>query len=146
MSKAIGLINDPRYCHTYKYIHTHVHTDIAVRTCGPVPTCYRVFSSLSNAYACIQRLLTTTIINITLFHYDWLYTPTSYISTHTNIAIINGCAVMRRKFNVSVTRGMALCIIIGHPYVLGRDAQWRKLMDYCIRNSKFTSLSRYRRA
>eukprot|EP01038_Epipyxis_sp_PR26KG_P010898 gene10898-14628_t len=39
-----------------------------------------------------------------------------------------------RRFNVAVTRGMSLCVVIGHPFLLYRDNNWKQLMEYCIKN------------
>ncbi len=39
-----------------------------------------------------------------------------------------------RHFNVAVTRGMALCVVVGQPYVLHSDPCWRGLVEH--RNQK----------
>lgn len=46
-----------------------------------------------------------------------------------------------RKFNVSLTRGMHLAIIVGHPYCLHTDPNWRQLMNYCDRHGTYTGYS-----
>lgn len=39
-----------------------------------------------------------------------------------------------RRFNVAITRGMALVIVIGQPYLLHTDKNWRSLLEYCDLN------------
>jgi hypothetical protein len=39
-----------------------------------------------------------------------------------------------RRFNVAITRGMALVIVIGQPYLLHSDNNWRSLLEYCDLN------------
>jgi hypothetical protein len=39
-----------------------------------------------------------------------------------------------RRFNVAVTRGMALCVVIGQPRLLYSDLRWRELLKYCVAN------------
>jgi DNA polymerase III delta prime subunit len=36
-----------------------------------------------------------------------------------------------RRFNVALTRGVGLCIVIGHPMHLYSDRNWREFMEYC---------------
>jgi superfamily I DNA and/or RNA helicase len=43
-----------------------------------------------------------------------------------------------RKFNVAVTRGMALCVLIGQPYVLYSDIVWKEFLEHCDRNGGYT--------
>lgn len=43
-----------------------------------------------------------------------------------------------RKFNVSLTRGMHLAIVVGHPYCLHTDPNWRHLMNFCDRHGTYT--------
>lgn len=40
----------------------------------------------------------------------------------------------RRRFNVAVTRGMSLCVIVGQPDVLYSDSYWRELIEYIDSN------------
>jgi hypothetical protein len=42
-----------------------------------------------------------------------------------------------RKFNVAVTRGMALCIVVGEPYTLYSDPPFRTYMETCDRNHRY---------
>jgi len=43
----------------------------------------------------------------------------------------------RRRFNVAVTRGMSLCVVIGHPDVLYIDSCWKELIEYIDANGEF---------
>ena len=43
-----------------------------------------------------------------------------------------------RKFNVAVTRGKNLCIVVGNPMYLHGDPSWRKFMNFCDVNGTFT--------
>ena len=36
-----------------------------------------------------------------------------------------------RRFNVAVTRGMALCVVVGQPSLLYTDPVWREFLDHC---------------
>jgi superfamily I DNA and/or RNA helicase len=44
-----------------------------------------------------------------------------------------------RRFNVAVTRGMALCVVVGKPQLLYADLHWRELLKYCVANGKCIS-------
>lgn len=35
---------------------------------------------------------------------------------------------------MAVTRGMALCVVVGQPYLLYLDRCWRQLLTYCHTN------------
>ena len=53
-----------------------------------------------------------------------------------------------RKFNVAVTRGMALCIVVGDPYILHTDSSWREYIETCDKKNRYSGidckyLSRY---
>lgn len=43
-----------------------------------------------------------------------------------------------RKFNVAVTRGKSLCIVVGNPLYLHGDPSWRQLMNHCDMHGTFT--------
>jgi len=43
-----------------------------------------------------------------------------------------------RRFNVAVTRGMALCVIIGQPQLLYADPHWREMIRYCVKHGTCT--------
>lgn len=42
-----------------------------------------------------------------------------------------------RKFNVALTRGMHLAVVIGHPYCLHSDPHWKQLMNYCDKHGTY---------
>ena len=42
-----------------------------------------------------------------------------------------------RKFNVAVTRGACMCIVIGNPYCLLNDSIWRQYLEYCDSNNSY---------
>ena len=37
-----------------------------------------------------------------------------------------------KRFNVAITRAMALLIVVGNPHVLALDAHWRALIKHCV--------------
>lgn len=37
-----------------------------------------------------------------------------------------------RRFNVALTRAMALCIIVGNPFVMLSEPHWKSLLQYCV--------------
>ena len=43
----------------------------------------------------------------------------------------------RKRFNVAISRGMALCIVVGQPYLLYTDKYWREYITYCYRNHAY---------
>jgi len=43
-----------------------------------------------------------------------------------------------RKFNVAVTRGKSLCIVVGNPIYLHGDPNWKVFMNFCDSNGAFT--------
>lgn len=42
-----------------------------------------------------------------------------------------------RRFNVAVTRGMALCVVVGDPYFLYSDSSWRAYIEACDAKSRY---------
>jgi len=42
-----------------------------------------------------------------------------------------------RKFNVAVTRGACICIVIGNPYFLWTDLIWKQYLEYCDSNNSY---------
>lgn len=42
-----------------------------------------------------------------------------------------------RRFNVAVTRGMAMCVVVGQPLLLYADLHWRELHKYCVPNGDY---------
>jgi hypothetical protein len=36
-----------------------------------------------------------------------------------------------RRFNVAITRGKELAIVVGHPHALNQDNNWKQLLHYC---------------
>lgn len=42
-----------------------------------------------------------------------------------------------RRFNVAVTRGMALCVVIGQPQLLYADPHWREMIRFCVKHGQF---------
>ena len=36
-----------------------------------------------------------------------------------------------RRFNVAVTRGQAFTCVVGNPFLLHQDPNWRKYIEYC---------------
>jgi len=56
-----------------------------------------------------------------------------------------------RKFNVAITRGMALCIVVGDPHILYDDVHWAAYIELCdskgtFHGSKFHRLRRFKDA
>ncbi|XP_059152220.1 RNA helicase Mov10l1-like [Physella acuta] len=43
-----------------------------------------------------------------------------------------------KRFNVSITRAISLLILVGNPFVLGLDANWRSLIQYCNEKGGYT--------
>ena len=43
----------------------------------------------------------------------------------------------RKRFNVAISRGMALCIVVGQPYLLYTDKYWREYITYCYKNHAY---------
>ena len=45
----------------------------------------------------------------------------------------------KKKFNVAISRGMALCIVVGQPYLLHADPCWREFLEYCDQFGKINN-------
>lgn len=45
-----------------------------------------------------------------------------------------------RRFNVAVTRGMHLVVVVGQPYYLCTDSNWFRLLNYCDKNRSYMGL------
>lgn len=43
-----------------------------------------------------------------------------------------------KRFNVATTRAKALMILLGNPYVLSLDSNWKILLQYCLENGGYT--------
>ncbi|XP_050412880.1 RNA helicase Mov10l1 isoform X1 [Patella vulgata] len=43
-----------------------------------------------------------------------------------------------KRFNVAITRAQAALVIIGNPFVLIQDENWRQLIQYCVENGAYT--------
>lgn len=44
-----------------------------------------------------------------------------------------------KKFNVALTRGMQLTVVVGNPFALYADRSWRDLMQYCTAHNAYRS-------
>eukprot|EP00282_Hemiselmis_andersenii_P016290 CAMPEP_0114116218 /NCGR_PEP_ID=MMETSP0043_2-20121206/4382_1 /TAXON_ID=464988 /ORGANISM="Hemiselmis andersenii, Strain CCMP644" /LENGTH=606 /DNA_ID=CAMNT_0001208527 /DNA_START=46 /DNA_END=1866 /DNA_ORIENTATION=+ len=42
-----------------------------------------------------------------------------------------------KRFNVALTRAMALCIVVGNPYVMLAEPHWRALLQFCVDNGSY---------
>lgn len=51
--------------------------------------------------------------------------------------IIKGSILLLQRFNVAITRAIALLIVIGNPDILQCDPHWREFLQYCSENSAF---------
>lgn len=40
-----------------------------------------------------------------------------------------------QRFNVMITRAKSLLVIVGDPHSLQHDANWNKLIEYCLENN-----------
>lgn len=56
----------------------------------------------------------------------------SILSGHA-LGLINDA----RRFNVAVTRGMGMCIVVGSPAFLHKDFHWREWIEFCELHSTF---------
>ncbi|XP_065183800.1 putative helicase mov-10-B.1 [Sycon ciliatum] len=44
----------------------------------------------------------------------------------------------QKRFNVAITRAMALLIVIGNPYILNKDDHWKMFLNFVIDNGGYT--------
>lgn len=56
---------------------------------------------------------------------------------HYEVSGALGLVGDRRRFNVAVTRGRALCVIVGQPYLLYTDPCWREFLLFCHQNGGY---------
>ncbi|XP_067141003.1 putative helicase mov-10-B.1 [Centruroides vittatus] len=42
-----------------------------------------------------------------------------------------------KRFNVALTRAKALLIIVGNPFILSKDKNWNRLLEYCCDNKSY---------
>ena len=47
-----------------------------------------------------------------------------------------------KRFNVALTRAMALCVVVGNPYVMLAEPHWRSLLQYCVGELPVNTVSR----
>jgi len=45
-----------------------------------------------------------------------------------------------RRFNVAVTRGQALCLVVGNPFLLHTDPSWREYMEFCDEHGAYVGV------
>jgi superfamily I DNA and/or RNA helicase len=43
-----------------------------------------------------------------------------------------------KRFNVALSRAIALCVIVGNPYSLQHEETWNKVLEYCVLNESYT--------
>ncbi|KAF9116749.1 hypothetical protein BGX27_011063 [Mortierella sp. AM989] len=49
-----------------------------------------------------------------------------------------GLVHFRKRFNVALTRAMAMLVIVGNPELLVRDEHWADYIHFCLRNGAYT--------
>ena len=54
-----------------------------------------------------------------------------------NVALSLIKNVSCRKFNVSITRGMSFCAVVGHPEFLYLDPYWKQIINQCVRYGSY---------
>ncbi|KAH8045394.1 helicase [Aureococcus anophagefferens] len=54
------------------------------------------------------------------------------LSDHAPVGLLDA-----RRFNVAVTRARALCVVVGHPGLLGAAAYWKDLLEHCIDSGSY---------
>lgn len=60
-----------------------------------------------------------------------------YVDISLKVFILTYLIATFRKFNVSITRGMAYCAVIGHPEFLYLDKYWKQMIHQCVRYGSY---------
>lgn len=68
----------------------------------------------------VSTTLVCFILVLFVFHFYDLMTHFNYYS---------------QRFNVMITRAKSLLVIVGDPHSLQHDANWNKLIGYCLENN-----------
>jgi helicase MOV-10 len=45
-----------------------------------------------------------------------------------------------KRFNVGVTRAIALLVVVGNPFLLSEDPFWNDLLEYCIQHNSYPGI------
>src|SRR4051812_33046611 len=49
-----------------------------------------------------------------------------------------GLVHFKKRFNVALTRAMAMMVIVGNPELLVLDEHWANYLHFCLRNGAYT--------
>jgi len=62
--------------------------------------------------------------------------PACNVDTDMRVGILRN----EKRFNVSLSRAKALCVVVGNPFILKDEPHWRHLLNYCIRNNGYSGV------
>ena len=53
--------------------------------------------------------------------------------------VIRGLGFLRseKRFNVAITRAMALLVVVGDPFLLGADPVWNRFIKHCLERDAY---------
>ena len=137
------------YCVRYCYYSTALHTLLIYYTtvlyCTSHTTTIFMMSlnltlfMLKYSCMCADRELLGLWATPSKWYAVSFYCIYCIVLISNQLLLLLQLCIVYRRFNVAITRGMALCVVVGQPRLLYSDPRWREMLKYTVANGGFYS-------